>query len=221
MPKRLRLAALLAFAASAAAAADPLIGLWEKDGAPYSEVRADHTATVGPDKVRWATDGRTLTLTYGDGRKERMSYVVDVDSLTVFMDGESETYTRGKPRGKSVKATSGKAGNDKLSALLLSSPWCHFRYNKISGSSNQERVVFRRDGTWDSGKRGETYSSGAAGTVSGQSDSSAGGRWAVKGEVLLLSEGAGPLQDSELKVTRNSNGYPILNSGGKEYSSCN
>ncbi len=226
MTQRLRLAALLSFAASAAFAAEPLLGVWEKDGAAYSEVRADHTATVGGEKVKWSADAHTLTLTYADGRKEKMAYALEKNQLTVYMNGESETYARGASKGKAAKAAAAKApaekaGSDKLSTLLLSSAWCHFRYNKYAGTTHQERVVFRRDGTWDSGKRGETYSSGTNGTAYGQSDSSSGGRWKVKGDALLLSEGAGELGDAGLRVTRNSNGYPILNSGGKEYSSCN
>ena len=210
------------FAASAASAADPLVGSWDKDGAPASVVRADHTARIGTDEVKWSADGPILLLTYANGETETMTYTIKNNVLTVTMDGESEVYTRSAKPAKAAKAPPAeKAGGDRLSTMLLSTPWCHFRYNKISGASHQERVVFRRNGTWDSGARGETYSSGAHGAVSGQSDSSSGGRWKVKGGSLLLSEGAGELEDAGLKVSRNSNGYPIFNAGGKEYSSCN
>lgn len=208
---------------AAAPASDALVGVWLKDGAPFAELRADGRGRVDHDEVAWKADGRTLRLTYADGEAEAMSYTLRKDALTVVMDGEARTYTRaaakatGKAKTSAVKAPSGK---DKLTELLLSSPWCHFRYNKSADTTRQERVVFRRDGTWDSGSRGEIYSSGAAGTAHVQSDAASGGRWSVKGSVLLLSQGGGPLEDAALSVSRNSNGYPILNAGGKEYSSC-
>jgi hypothetical protein len=172
--------------------------------------------------VRWKASGNTLTLRYADGRAEVMEYALRGDVLTVTMEGESETYTRaGKPKAAKDKAAApAPAGKDKLSTMLTGSAWCYFRYNKVSGTSKQERVVFSKNGTWGSGARGETYSSGMYGTVSGQSDSASAGRWAVKGKSLLMSEGGGALEDVGLSVSYNSNGYPILNAAGKEYSSC-
>lgn len=116
-----------------------------------------------------------------------------------------------------------RAGNDQLSQLLLSSSWCSFSYNKISGASNTTKVTFYPDGSWGLGARGETYNSGAYGSVAGQHDSSGGGRWAVQNGVLLMSSAETPQLTPVpgFSVTRNSNGYPIINSMGKEYSSCN
>lgn len=216
--------ALLLFAlVPSAFAASPLVGTWNKDGVPSAEVRADGTATVDGETVRWKAAGKTLTLSYADGRVETMAYALDGDALTVTMEGESEVYTRAKPKkaGKAAAAPAATpAGKDKLSTMLMGSAWCYFRYNNVSGTSKQERVVFNKNGTWSSGARGETYSSGMYGTASGQTDSSSGGRWAVKGGDLLMSEGGGALEDVGLKVSKNSNGWPILNAGGKEYSSC-
>ncbi len=216
-------ALILLCAASSAFAASPLVGSWNKDGEPAAEVRADGTATVEGEAVRWRASGDSLTLRYADGRVEVMEYALKGDVLTVTMEGESQTYVRAKPRkaGKAATAPApAPAGKDKLSTMLTGSAWCYFRYNKLTGSSNQERVVFNKNGTWGSGARGETYSSGMYGTVAGQSDSSGGGRWAVKGKSLLMSEGGGALEDVGLSVSYNSNGYPILNAAGKEYSSC-
>jgi hypothetical protein len=115
------------------------------------------------------------------------------------------------------------AGNDQLSRLLLSSAWCSFRYNKVSGTSSTEKYRFFPNGTWNNGGRTETYNSGANGTVSGQYDSEGGGRWEVRGSQLFLSSAESPaLQPVEgFSVTQNSNGYPIINADGKEFSSCN
>lgn len=114
------------------------------------------------------------------------------------------------------------AGSDQLSRLLLSSAWCSFRYNKVSGASSSTRVQFYANGTWSTGSRSETYSSGSAGTVAGQSDTSGNGQWQVRGGQLWMSDPGEPLQPVPgFSVTQNSNGYPIINADGKEYSSCN
>lgn len=114
------------------------------------------------------------------------------------------------------------AGNDQLSQLLLSSAWCSFSYNKISGTSKQTRVQYFRNGTWSMGGQRETYNSGANGTVSGQYNSNNGGLWEVRNGQLYGSYGNAPVQLVQpFSVTRNSNGYPIINSMGVEYSSCN
>lgn len=236
-----RLAALAVLLAAAPAfAASPLVGKWKKDGALYATVNADGTGFVHGQNARWKADGDVLTLAYDDGDVEVMKWRIDGDRLTVDMNGQKDSMTRmsggaSKAAAKTEKGgkteKTGKAeaaGSDKLSRLLLSTAWCHFRYNQVSGSSHQERVVFRADGTWRKGARGESYSSGMYGTASGQTDSTAGGRWKTKGSTwltttgasLLLSEGNGPLQDAGLEISENSNGYPILKVGGKEYSSC-
>lgn len=115
------------------------------------------------------------------------------------------------------------AGNDQLSRLLLSSAWCSFRYNKVSGTSSTEKYRFFPNGTWNNGGRTETYNSGANGTVAGQYDSQGGGRWEVRGGQLYMSSSENPTLTlvQPFSVTQNSNGYPIINSGGKEFSSCN
>ena len=115
------------------------------------------------------------------------------------------------------------AGNDQLSRLLLSSAWCSFRYNKVSGTSSTEKYRFLPNGTWNNGGRTETYNSGANGTVAGQYDSEGGGRWEVRGGQLFMSSAENPTLQAVggFSVTQNSNGSPIINSGGKEFSLCN
>lgn len=219
----LRFIILLSLILPSAWAASPLVGAWTKDGAPYAELRADGTGQVDVDRVAWKANGKTITLVYADGTVEIIAYTLSGDKLTVSMDGEQATLMRAGAKASAAKVqarTEPAAAKGDLAALLLSSPWCHFRYNKVSGASHEERLLFRKDGSWSSGSRAETYSSGAYGTVSGQSDSGSGGRWQAKGERLLMGEGSGELEDVGLSVTRNSNGYPIFNAGGKEYSQC-
>ena len=103
--------------------------------------------------------------------------------------------------------------------LMLSSAWCTFRYNKMSGSSTGRRVVFSPNGTYSVSSQSESYSSGRAGSVAGQSNASGGGRWRVQGGELYMSEG-GQFEHVDTVLKRNSNGYPIIVADGTEYSQC-
>jgi hypothetical protein len=47
------------------------------------------------------------------------------------------------------------------------------------------------------------------------------GMWRVQGGMLVLSQDGVNWTPQMLQVTRNSSGYPIVHSGGKEYSQCN
>nr|MBI3612443.1 hypothetical protein [Nitrospirota bacterium] len=109
-----------------------------------------------------------------------------------------------------------------LSQLLLSSAWCSFSYNQVSGASHSTRVQFSANGNWSSGSRGETYSSGPNGSVAGQHDAGTGGQWAVQqGQLFMSNPPETPaLSPVNLTIKRNSNGYPILTADGTEYSQC-
>lgn len=103
--------------------------------------------------------------------------------------------------------------------LLLSSAWCTFTYNKISGTSRSKRVTFSPNGMWSMGGRAESYSSGRSGSVAGQTDSGGGGQWRVQNGELFMSEG-GQLEHVQTVLKRNNNGYPIIVADGVEYSQC-
>ncbi len=104
--------------------------------------------------------------------------------------------------------------------LLLSSAWCSFTYNQVTGYSNTTRVRFFQNGTYSTGGRGEGGSSGPSGSYYSQRDSGSSGKWKViKGE-LFISEGNGQLTFVNTVVKHNSNGYPIVVANGVEYSQC-
>lgn len=133
-------------------------------------------------------------------------------------------FTRGSPEripGPKARKGDGKSDDSQLSRLLTGNAWCSFTYNKTSGTSRTERVVFRPDGVVLQGSEAQTHSSGYGGSVAGQHRGGAQGRWRVAGSALELSEDGFNWQPQALQLTRNSNGYPILKSGGKEYSACN
>src|SRR6185503_6735807 len=107
-----------------------------------------------------------------------------------------------------------------LAQLLTGSAWCSFTYNQRTGTSRQERVAFNRDGTLVQTSGAESYSSGRSGTVAGQSSGGKRGFWRVQGNVLHLSEDRVNWEAQPLAVTKNSAGYPIIKSEGKEYMQC-
>ena len=59
------------------------------------------------------------------------------------------------------------------------------------------------------------------GSVAGQSSNRNQGRWKVDAGMLHLSQDGLNWAPQQLQVTQNSNGYPIIKSGGKEYMQCN
>ena len=103
--------------------------------------------------------------------------------------------------------------------LLLSSAWCTFKYNKITGYSNTTRVRFNPNGTYSTGGRAEGGSSGRQGSMASQSNSSGGGMWRVERGELFMSEG-GQLEHVQTVLKRNNNGYPVIVADGVEYSQC-
>jgi hypothetical protein len=107
-----------------------------------------------------------------------------------------------------------------LTQLLTSSAWCGFTYNQRSGTSTKERVVFNANGTVFQTSGAETYNSGPAGSVAGQYGNANQGRWKVASGQLHLSQDGTNWTPQQLQVTQNSNGYPIIKSGAKEYMRC-
>jgi len=116
---------------------------------------------------------------------------------------------------------SGNSSDGQLTALLTRNAWCGFTYNKNTGTSRTERVVFHGNGTVVQSTGAQTYNSGPAGSVAGQSAGGNQGRWKVQGGMLQLSQDGVNWTPQPLQVTQNSNGYPIIKSGGKEYMQCN
>lgn len=122
-----------------------------------------------------------------------------------------------KPQSSAPPPTSGDA---QLTAFLTRNAWCGFTYNKNSGTSRTERVVFHPNGTVSQTSGTQTYHSGPAGSVAGQSSAGQQGRWKVSDGQLHLSQDGVNWAPQPLQITQNSNGSPIVKSGGKEYMVC-
>ena len=103
----------------------------------------------------------------------------------------------------------------------MSSNWCYLRY--ASGNTYTQKVHFNADGSWNDFSESDIYVNNSNGYAQSTGNHQSGGQWAVKGNVLYISNPPETPQmvPMQLTVTRNSNGYPIINADGKEYSQCN
>lgn len=238
-------ALLCALLLSGSPKTDPaLVGTWLLLDHPFLTLTGNGKGQMDEDPITWTADGTTLTVRGPEGDSDQGRYQVQGDVLTLSLGGTALVLQRkgaaatkapgpleraaakvgarpAEPTAAAPAPGPKAAGADPMSKLLLSSAWCSFSYNKVSGTSRTERFVFLPNGTWSNAARGETYNSGPNGTVAGQHDSGGGGRWEVRGGVVWMSEGDGPLTPIPGSVTTNSNGYPIITSNGREYSSCN
>lgn len=126
------------------------------------------------------------------------------------------------PAGKKEPAdkAAGTGIDGELTALLTRNAWCGFTYNQHTGTSTRERVVFNANGSVARNAGAQTYNSGAAGSVAGQYGNTNQARWKVANGMLHLSPDGVNWAPQQLEVTQNSNGYPIIKSGGKEYMQC-
>lgn len=202
-----------------------LLGTWGLQSTVIYEFKANGTGRAEGEYFLWKADGKTLVLSDEEGEQEMIPYSIEDGRLTVEMGGSPMTLDRkGSPGAKekpAAKSSASKEAADDTGKLLLSTPWCSFSYNKITGASKSKRVVFMRDGTWSAGGRAEGYSSGSGGTMASQSDDDDSGRWKVDGGRLLMSSFEEPsLSPVDFRVTRNSNGSPIINADGVEYAQC-
>lgn len=134
----------------------------------------------------------------------------------VFTKAGAPSASKGTEKPPAASGTDGQ-----LTALLTRNAWCGFTYNQHSGTSTKERVVFGANGLVSRNSGAQTYNSGPAGSVAGQYGNSEQGRWKVDNGMLHLSQDGTNWAPQPLQVTQNSNGYPIIKSGGKEYMQCN
>lgn len=229
--------------AAAAASADPYLGTFSSTDGGAITVRKEgrsYTGTItanGADYPFTASKvGRALVGTFlAQGQGFMFSAAVQGDQMTFLANGQTTVLQRGTARtadrsrgetaggGRSQAQTAPAAtGQDgQIERLLLSSPWCYMHYSQTLGSTNTERGVFQRDGRLLVGTGHEMVSSGQNGTVYGSGNGSTEYRWRVQNDDLWISENGAPFAQAGLRITQNSNGYPILNVNGKEYSQCN
>ena len=88
----------------------------------------------------------------------------------------------------SIALPAAAQSDGEIRQVLLSSAWCSFSYNQVSGTSRTERVQFFPNGSASISSGAESYSSGRAGTATGQSSRAQTVYWRVQGGDLHLSE---------------------------------
>ncbi len=155
---------------------------------------------------------RSFTATRGGGR---------AGVATGPGTGQAQGMGTGQGASRQGGGVATNPQDQQIAQLLLRSPWCYFSYSQTSGTTRTERVVYRADGTGVQSTGGETYNSGANGTVSGQSQGGTAFRWRVQNGVLMATSDGVQWGQYPLQITQNSNGSPIITAAGKEYSMCN
>ena len=175
------------------------------------ELGQDGTTAINGIRYRYTADARVITLVGADGTF-RFPYQLKGDVLSLLINGAVQNYRCAAP------GTSAQGGGGVSESLMLSSAWCTFSYNKVTGYSNSTRWVFNSNGTYSQGGRGEGYSSGYGGSMASQHNSRNGGLWkVVNGELYL---GAGIPQPVRTVVKRNNNGSVVVVADGVEYAQC-
>jgi hypothetical protein len=227
------LALLLIFSAhTQAQVASQLVGRYQMDvqGGEILELRANGSASLAGEETTWSASGTRLSI-----GPDAMQYSLQGDRLLLTMGtiqipwkkigGAVKAPTskqKDEPGAKGGQPGTGGADADReAKQVLMSTAWCSFTYNKVSGTSTTRKVVFRQDGVMTVNGGAETYSSGYGGTVAGQSNSAGAMRWKLENLRMFVDQGNGAgFQDIGLNATKNSNGYVILHAGGREYSMC-
>jgi hypothetical protein len=192
-----------------------LVGVWA--GPQFTiDLGRDGTTVVNGVRYRYTADAKVITLVGSDGIF-RYPYQLQGDVLNLLINGAVQSF-RCAAQGAQAPSPQGGGGGGMSESLMLSSAWCTFSYNKISGYSNTTRLVFSPNGTYSKGGRGEGYSSGYGGTMASQHNTGGGGRWkVVNGELYIGDVVPQPVR---AVVKRNSNGYPVVVVNGVEYSQC-
>jgi hypothetical protein len=228
-----------------------LVGRYQLDvaGGDVLELRADGGATLAGDSTRWSVTGNQLTvgpdvmnyvlqadrlLVNVGGALLVWKKLGAAAALTPMQAAAANAATANRnanppspaaaplrPTAPTASPAGGDPRDEQARQLLLGSAWCSFTYNKVSGTSTTQRVVFRPDGLLFVNGGAETYSAGRNGSVAGQSSNGGAMRWRLENLRLLIDAGDGNgWQDVNLDATRNSSGAVILHSLGREYAMC-
>ncbi len=225
--------------ARVAGAADPFAGTFSGGGLTLTLRRSGdgYTGSATSEGTTYRVvaqrTGQMLTGSYeGNGMALPFQAMVQGDVMQLAAGGGTYTLQRqggrdpagglGAPPSGGV--ASGSAQDREIARLLASSQWCTMTYSggvgTTSGTTRYERIIFRRDGTGSRSTSSEVYSSGEAGIAAGESRGGNAFQWRVEGGALLSSGDGTSWERTELRLSRNSNGYPIITANGKDYAMC-
>jgi hypothetical protein len=251
LPALLLASALAAQAKPPKPITDPFVGSFG-DGTGVLTIRKERSGYAGTFDfqgqrypVSAAKTGERMIGTFvANGDSYMFTAAPSGGGLAVMLNGQTYQLSRQDGADRAPGAASLGAGQNaeggsaaqsaqdrQLAQLLLSSPWCSFSYK--SGYTHTSRNVFYPNGTLATSTNSEggtvnqygggnvDVGGGATGSVHGQSQGGGQLRWKVQGGQLYLDQGSG-FQAIAIRITRNSNGYPIITSlsDGAEYSQC-
>jgi hypothetical protein len=227
-----------------AAKSDPFVGTFIHEQATITFARAGsgyrgafiRMAQQAPIQAVRQGEGLSGTIQDTDGTTYLFQLVAKDGGVILTLNGQQYFLARegGRPASSAGVASKGSGGpgsigktnqDRQLAQLLLSSRWCHFTYKSsgvyTGGSSYQETVTFTRDGIVTVSSGSETSSSGWGGSYAGSNQSGPQRMYCrTHGGYLNISADGVTWAVQPLTVKRNSSGYPIITSGGKEYSMC-
>lgn len=106
-----------------------------------------------------------------------------------------------------------------ISQALMRTSWCSFSYNQTTGYSRSQRATFQDGGILHVSSSAEGGSSGASGSVYGQSSGGDTYQWQVQEGRLILTGEEG-VQDLTLDSKESSSGGFILLVDGEEWTPC-
>ncbi len=224
------------------AASDPYAGTFSGDGLTLTLQRSGdgYSGSATSEGVRYGVRaqrlGEMLSGTYvHEGETLPFQAYVQGDMMQLAAAGETYTLRRqaagaagaggaGAARGGGAGALGASAEDRQTAQLLVSHEWCTMTYSggvgSTSGTTRYERLVFRPDGTGSRRTSSETYSSGDAGIAAGQGSGGGEYQWRVEGGALVSSSDGAEWVRTPMRLSRNSNGYPIITANGKDYAIC-
>jgi hypothetical protein len=227
---------------AAARPADPFAGTFVGDGIALTLARsgAGYAGSATSEgeryRVRAQLSGSILSGVYeGGGGQLPFQAMVQGDVMRLAAGGETYTLRRqggdagrrlaaGGPGGAGATATTPQ--ERPIAQLLVRSEWCTMTYSGIVGSTTgttrYERLVFRPDGTGTRRTSSESYYSNDAGAAAADGSGASQFRWRLDGSVLVSStDGGASWVRAPMRISTNSNGYPIITANGKDYAMCN
>lgn len=220
-----------------------LVGTWGMGGEAFVTFKANGTGTMEGEPFQWKAKGGALTLT-ADGETDRAQYQLSGEQLVLSVNGIPLTLQR---MGKAARAApepvedavrpaaatapskpvASSRQDKQIAQLLTKNAWCSFSFKGGStytggswGSTSRSRVVFSPNGVVTRTSGSETTNSGANGMYAGAGSGGDQGYWKIKGGQLHLSADGQEWAVQPVEASLNSNGSPILKSGGVEYMVC-
>ncbi len=159
-----------------------LVGDWQASDGVLS-LRADGTATWGPNRYQYVVKGNQIIATGGPQGSQILPFQLNGDTLLVLVEGTAVKLTR-RPAGQAPVAAAGGRGG--VAADLIGK-WCkvtNFNANNTGAYNSSACIVLNGNGTFVYGAETDSYNPNG-GVTSQTSDS---GTWtAAEGSITANS----------------------------------